>query len=158
MDMRFLPVNGLLSAPEDGIAPDSFEGLLRCPCGCDAFRVLHNGQATGRWQRLWAANLIRPAEGQPLVITARCTACGELRMLHCAAHDDRGWLPPASPQLEELVLPKVHDQPVRLDVWYCWDEDAEQQDGQYLTTYTLFSLFACTDGQRKPIHICDITC
>lgn len=158
MDTRFLPVNGLLTAPEEGNAPDSFEGLLHCSCGCDAFRVLHSGQVTGKWQRLWAANLIKPADGQPLVIAARCNACGKAWTLHCTAHDAKGWLLPASPQLEELALPKVHDQPVQLDVWYCWDEDAEQQDGQYLTTYTLFSLFARADGQSKPIHICDINC
>lgn len=158
MEKQYLPANGLLFTPDEGGAPDSYEGYLRCPCGCEQFRVRHNGVMTSRWQRLWAANLFRPADGQPLVIEAVCTGCGQPMTLHCTERDEQGWLAPAAPQMAELILPRLHHQHVRLYVWYCWDEEAERVNGQYLISYSLFSLCAYSDALPKALHIYEKTC
>lgn len=146
-----LPVNGLLLDADDSSA-DAYEGYLRCPCGCETFRVRHNGRLVGALQRFWKANWFKP-DGEALVIDGCCTACGKTMILHCSQQDERGWLLPPSPQMQEFHLPKLNDQRVRLHVIYNWDDDAEKEDGQYLTTYTLFSLGAQSSATPRIIHI-----
>ena len=146
-----LPANGLLINPDENSA-DAYEGYLCCPCGCETFRVRHNGRLVGALQRLWAANWFKP-DGEALVIDACCTACGKAVTLHCSRQDERGWLLPVSPRMTEFHHPKLMDQRVRLHVIYNWDDDAEMEGSQYLTTYTLFSLGAQSSEQEDVLHV-----
>lgn len=155
---HFIPANGLLFDPNEGSQTDSYEGFLRCPCGCEAFRIRHNGRLLGPLQRLWAADWFRPANGQPLVIGAACTGCGRETLLHCSDRDEQGWLLPASPAMQDFAHPRLRDQRVRLYVWYCWDDQPERENGQFLTTYSLFSLSAYSDEHPDGLHIYEKTC
>lgn len=155
---RFIPANELLSDPDEGAESDSFEGFLHRPCGCETFRIRHNGRLLGPLQRLWASDWFRPVDGQPLVIAAACTGCGTETLLHCSDRDEEGWLLPASPAMQDFAHPKLRDQRVRLYVWYCWDEEAEKENGQYLTTYSLFSLAAHNNEHPGRLHVYEKTC
>ena len=157
MTKMLLPVNGMLHNPDEA-SEDAYEGYLRCPCGCERFRVRHNGKPAGWLRELWNANPIRAQKGQPLVIDARCCECGKVVTLHCSEKDEQGWLLPENPQMEELTLPKLHDQRVRLHVIYCWDDMPERQDGQYVASHSLFSLGACSDEKPKTIHVYEVNC
>lgn len=157
MAKMILPVNGMLHDPDDA-SEDSYEGYLRCPCGCERFRVRHNGKPAGRLAQLWNANPIRAEKGQTLVIEACCCECGKAVTLHCSEKDEQGWLLPANPQMEELTLPKLHDQRVRLYVWYCWYDTPEMQDGQFVASHSLFSLGAVSDEKPKTIHVYEVNC
>lgn len=152
-----LPVNGMLFDMDEK-SEDSYEGCLRCSCGCERFRVRHNGKETGALQRLWNGNPIRPKSGQPLVIDACCCECGKTVVLHCSEKDEQGWLLPENRQMEELVLPGIHDQRVRLHVIYCWYDTPEMQDGQYVASHSLFSLGAFSDEKPKVIHVYEVNC
>lgn len=152
-----LPVNGMLYNPDEA-SEDAYEGYLRCPCGCERFRVRHNGRLAPALLRWWSANPIRPQAGQALVIEALCAECGKAVTLHCSEKDEQGWLLPANPQMEELMLPKLHDQRVRLHVIYCWYDTPEMQDGQYVTSHSLFSLGAYSDENPKVIHVYEVNC
>lgn len=152
-----LPVSGMLHNPDDS-GEDSYEGYLRCPCGCEQFRVRHNGRPAPALLRWWAANPIRPQAGQPLVIEACCARCSKAVTLHCTEKDEQGWLLPENPQMQELILPRLHDQRVRLYVWYCWYDTPEMADGQYLASHSLFSLCAYSDEQPKAIHVYEENC
>lgn len=157
MTKSFLPANGLLHDPDEAGA-DSWEGYLRCSCGCETFRVRHNGRPANALLRWWAANPIRPRSGEALVIEACCASCGESVTLHCSRRDDSGWLLPDHPQMEELSLPGIHDQRVRLYAWYCWDDEPEAADGRYLNSHSLFSLCAYSQEKSKAIHIFESNC
>lgn len=152
-----LPVSGMLHSPNEA-SEDAYEGYLRCSCGCERFRIRHNGKPAGWLMELWNANPIRAQKGQPLVIAACCCGCGKAVTLHCSEKDERGWLLPVNPQMEELTLPKLHDQRVRLHVIYCWDDVPEMQDGQYVTSHSLFSLGALSDEKPKTIHVYEVNC
>ena len=157
MSEMILPASGLLH-DSDETGSDSYEGYLRCPCGGEFFRLRHNGRRANALLRWWAANPIRAVKGQPLVIEACCCECGKAVILHCSEKDERGWLLPENPRMEELVLPGLHDQRVRPYVWYCWDDEPELRDGQYVASHSLFSLGVCSDEKPKTIHVYEVNC
>lgn len=127
-------------------------GDLRCPCGCETFRLRHNGrQAKPFWGR-FAANWIKP-ERSALVIDARCTACGRVIVLHCTERNESGWLLPSGEQMAEFEHPRLHDQHVRAGVWYCWNDGPATEDGVYHTGYDMFSLGVWNDEHPREIPI-----
>ena len=157
MAKMVLPVNGMLYNPDEA-SEDSYEGYLRCSCGCERFRVRHNGKLAGALARLWNGNLTRPQKGQALVIDARCCECSRAVVLHCSEKDGQGWLLPENPQMAELELPQIRDQRVRIHAIYCWYDTPEMQDGQYVASHSLVSLAATSDERDGFIHIIETNC
>lgn len=151
MAKMLLPAEAWLINRSREDAADSLRGDLRCPCGCETFRIRHSGRQARPLLGLFSVtNWIRPAGG-PLVIDACCTACGKAIPLHCSERNGDGWLLPANPEMTELEHPRLRDQRVRVNLWYCWDDAPEMVDGHFAATYTLFSLAVRADGHPKEI-------
>lgn len=126
-------------------------GDLRCPCGCETFRLRHNGRQAHPLLGRWCTNCIRP-DRSPLVIDACCSECARVIVLHCTARNENGWLLPGD-AMTEFVHPKLRDQRVRVGVWYCWNEGPSTEDGVYHTGYDMFSLGVWNDEHPKEIPI-----
>jgi len=151
MSKMILPADGLVANQKQEDRADSLAGDLRCSCGCEVFRIRHNGKQAHPLLARFAANWIRP-DGSTLVIDARCAACSRVIPLYCSAQDAQGWILPTDPPMTEFVHPKLRDQHVRVNVWYCWDDVPEMLEGHYLATSTLFSLAIRSD--ELPREIC----
>ena len=68
--MKYLPLeNNLVNVEE--CADDFLEGTLRCDCGSEFFRILHNGvqRRTMFFQQRVSSN------GKEFVLVAQCAAC-----------------------------------------------------------------------------------
>lgn len=157
MTRMALPANGLLVDGAHNGATDAFEGEMRCRCGHAFFRIRHNGRLVSPWIRWWAGDWFLP-DGGALVIDACCARCGRTTVLHCSQKDRNGWMLPEAPVMQEFVHPRLRDQRVRLYVGYFWDDEREAEAGQYLTTYTLFSLAARNDEHPAGLHVYEKTC
>lgn len=126
-------------------------GDLRCSCGCETFRLRHNGRQAHPLLGWWCTNWIRP-DRSPLVIDACCSECARVIVLHCTARNENGWLLPGD-AMTEFVHPKLRDQRVRVGVWYCWNEGPSTEDGVYHTGYDMFSLGVWNDEHPREIPI-----
>ena len=126
-------------------------GDLRCPCGCEAFRLRHNGKQAHPLLGWWCTNWIRP-DRSPLVIDACCSECGRVIVLHCTAWNENGWRR-SGDAMTEFVHPKLRDQRVHVGVWYCWNEGPSTEDGVYHTGYDMFSLSVWNDEHPGEISI-----
>ncbi len=131
------------------------EAELRCACGCDTFRIFHNGKVTpallGGW---WTSWFRRKKPG--LLIEARCSACGLCIPLHCSQRDGDGWWPVDAKPETEFIHPRLHDQRVRIGVGYSWrDEDGEPLDMSegWTAGYADFYLDAWNDEHPKKMRI-----
>ncbi len=157
MKRMLLPVNGMLHNPDEA-SEDAYEGYLRCPCGCERFRIRHNGKPAGWLMELWNANPIRAEKGEALVIEACCCECGKAVTLHCSEKDERGWLLPVNPQMEELTLPKLHDQNITLQDISLKKYTTEREDGEDVAGPRRVRLGACSDEKPKTIHVYEVNC
>lgn len=127
-------------------------GDLRCSCGCELFRLRHNGAQPHPLLGRFFTNWIKPANNA-LVIDACCCECRRVIPLHCAERDAQGWLLPANPAMTEFVHPKLRDQRVHVGVWYCWNEALPAGDDPYHSGYDMFSLGVWNDEHPREIPI-----
>ena len=147
--MEKLPCFAHLTQVEEDHELPALKGKLRCSCGCETFRLHHNGKQAhpllGSWYCSWIL-----AKAAPLLIVARCSACGTGIPLHFDGQDKDGWHHPEKFALREFVHPRLHDQRVHIEVAYSW-EHTEPEDG--VTGYSDFCLDAWNDEYPKKIRI-----
>ena len=139
---------------------DEFEELrgdLRCPCGCDTFRVYHSGKRPTLLSRLFSGERIWPEGAKTLAILAKCSACGKGCWLHCDEPEGDGWQLPEEDELTEFVHPRLHDQRLRLSLIYYWEwkDEVDVKDRAWHIGYSGVFVYGCNDEHPKRIGIFD---
>ena len=148
--MEKLPCFDYLAHVEADRESAALKGRLRCSCGCETFRLYHSGKQAHPWLGSWYCSWIT-AGRDTLLIDAHCTACGKSIPLHCDDRGKNGWRRPAGQTLTEFVHPKLHDQRVRVEVVYGWENAGAQED--WSTAYTDFCLDVWNDEHPRKIRI-----
>lgn len=137
---------------------DEFEelrGNLRCPCGCDTFRVYHSGKRPNLLTKLFAGVRIVPDGAKTLAILAKCSACGKGCWLHCDEPEDDGWQLPEESGLLPFIHPRLRDQRLRLFLIYYWVWDENETDRDWRIGYSGVFVYGSSDEHPKPIGIFD---
>lgn len=155
MSKMLLPAAGHLT---NCVWDDDFEDLrgeLRCPCGCEYFRLHHTGRRPSVLQRLFRTYRIDPEGADTLAIIARCSACGWSCPLHCDEPDGDGWLLPAEASLREFVHPRLHDQRLRLALGYYWEANEDGGERPWDIGYLGLFIHGWNDEHPKHLDIFD---
>ena len=148
--MEKLPCLPYLIKRDEDRDVHALKGTLRCLCGCETFRIYHNGKQAHPLLGSWYCSWILP-KGETLLIDAHCSACGQTIHLHCDDRSDEGWRCPANEAMTEFVQPKLHDQRLRMEVAYGWERSGTE--GEWTSVYSDFCLDAWNDEHPRKIRI-----
>ena len=156
MSTMHLPADSWLVNRQEDSDFEELRGTLRCPCGCETFRIYHSGRKRPNLlTRLYWGVRIIPDGAKTLAILAKCSACGKGCWLHCDEPSEEGWELPEENSLIPFTHPRLRDQRLHISLLYYWVWDESEAVRTWHIGYSGIFIYGSNDEHPKQIGIFD---